>query len=259
MAQRRYGPTRGAGVAVIEKDGDKTIEPAALGWVGYAGLLEKGKPGELIECQNATAFFKKCGSYIDDSVLPDNCRSYYKLANGAGGIFLVRVTDGNEAQAEITLYARYQAALTPMGKCKAHNGGRWGGKEQFFSGDVADVADITETTITTGITTWKTDQWKGGVVELEGVANKQYPIVGNTSAGVITVASDQTMDTDLDTGTETRYYLTLENETKAVSILLGDGEEKPDEEFSLTVYVDGVFVKKYPNLSTDPTHKRYWV
>jgi len=259
MTQRRYGPTRGAGVAVIEKEGDKTIEPAALGWAGYAGLLEKGPVSELIECQNATAFFKKCGSYIDDSLLPDSCRSYYRLANGAGGLFLIRVTDGNEAQAEVTLYARYFETLTPMGKCKAHNGGRWGGKEQVFSGDVADVADITETTITTGETGWKTDQWKGGIVELEGVANKQYPIVGNTSAGVITVASDQTMDTDLDVGTETRYYLTLENETKAVSILIGDGEEKPDEEFSLSVFVDGDFVKKYGNLSTDPTSGRYWV
>lgn len=259
MAQRRYGPVRGAGVAVIEKEGDKTIDPAALGWAGYAGILEKGKPGELIECQSATAFFKKCGSYINDSLLPDSCRSYYRLANGAGGLYLVRVTDGNEAQSEITLYARYHDVLTPMGTVKAHNGGRWGGKEQFFSGDVADVSDITETAITTGIATWKTDQWKGGFVELEGVSNKQYPIVGNTAAGVITVASDQTMDTDLGAGVETRFYLTLENETKAVSILIGDGEEKPDSEFSLSVFVDGVFVKKYPNLATDPTDPRYWV
>jgi hypothetical protein len=259
MAQRRYGPTRGAGVVTIEKEGDKTIEPGALGWVGYPGILEKGPVGELIECQNKATFFKKCGSYIDDSLLPDSAYSYYRLANGAGGIFLIRITDGNEAQAQIPLYARMGAVLTPMGTLKAHNGGRWGGKEARYSGDVVAVADIEETQITTGVTTWKTDQWAGGYVELEGVANKQYPIVGNTAAGVITVASDQTMDTDLDDGTETRYYLVLENDNKAVSFLLGDGEEKPDSEFSLEVYIDGDFIKKYPNLSTDPVSGNYWV
>lgn len=260
MAQRRYGPTLGPGVAVIEKEGDKSISPAALGWAGYAGILEKGPVGELIECQNKAAFVKKCGSYIDDSLLPDNCFSYYKLANGAGGIFLVRVTDGNEVKAQITLYARRDGLIaTPMGTIKAHNGGRWGGKEKRYFGSVASVSDIAETTITTGVTSWTTDQWKGGYVELRGVANKQYPIVGNTAAGVITVASDQTMDTDLGTGTETEYFLTLENENKAVSIMIEDGEEKPDTEFAISVYVDGDIIKKYPNLSTDPTNGRYWV
>lgn len=260
MVQRRFGPTRGAGVTIIEKEGDKTLQPAALGWVGYAGLLEKGPVGELIECPNRASFFKKCGSYIDDSLLPDSCYSYYKLANGAGGIFLVRVTDGNEVQAENTLYARKDGTLlTPMGTIKAHNGGRWGGKEKQYADNVSNVSNITETTITTGVT-MITDQWKGGYVILNGEPTKKsYPIVGNTSAGIITVAADSTMDTDLGASTDTLYFLYLENEGKEVSYVIEDGEEKPDTEFAISVYVDGDFIKKYPNLSTDPASSHYWV
>jgi hypothetical protein len=260
MAQRRFGPTRGAGTVIIEKSGQKSIELAPYGWCGYAGLLEKGPVGELIQCQSRASFLKKCGSYIDDSLLPDNCFSYYRIANGAGGLYLVRVTDGNEVQAEKTIYARKDGVIpVAMGKIKAHNGGRWGGKKQKYDGDVSDVADIDETEITTGITTWVTDQWKGGYVELEGVANTQYPIIGNTSAGVIQVAADQTMDTDLGAGSETGYTLFLDNDDKAVSFEIGDGEQNPDTEFSLSVYVDGEFVKKYSDLSTDPTSTKYWV
>jgi len=260
MTQRRFGPTRGAGVVIIEKSGQQSISPAPFGWSGYAGLLEKGPVGELISCQNKASFLKKCGSFIDDSLLPDNCFSYYKLANGSGGLYLVRVTDGNEVQAEKTIYARKDGIIpVAMGTIKAHNGGRWGGKKQKYDGDVSDVADIDETEIDTGVLTWKTNEWAGGYVELEGVANTQYPIIGNTSAGVIQVASDQTMDTDLGAGSETGYTLFLDNDEKAVSFEISDGEQNPDTEFSLSVYVDGEFVKKYSDLSTDPTSTKYWV
>jgi hypothetical protein len=260
MAQRRYGPTRGAGVAVIELEGDKTIEPGALGMAAYGGILERGPVGELIMALNKKSFSSKCGGLIPDSLLPDSCHDYYDLAAGAGGLFLVRVTDGNELPAELMLYAR-RSSLTPMGKVKAHNGGRWGGKAAKYTGDMpTDVAtDLDETTLNTGVATWKTDQWKGGSLQLEGVPNKTYPIVGNTAAGVVSVASDQTMLTDIGAGVEVRFYLFLENEDKMISVEIGDGEEKATEEFALTCYVDGVLMKKWPNLSTDPDSPRYWV
>jgi hypothetical protein len=260
MAQKRYGPTRGAGVAIIELEGEKGIEPGALGWCGYAGLLEKGQVGELIIAQNKNQFQKKCGGIISDSLLPDNAFDYYSNANGAGGLILIRVTDGNELQASMNLYARIGSALTPMGTLKAKNGGRWGGKENYLTNDMSAIGDLTNITLDTG-TTMKMDEWVGGYVELEDVPNKQYPIVGNDAAGVITVAADQTMLDDYNalSGASLRYYLSLANDGKALSILIGDGEERPSTEFSITVYVDGAFVKKYGNLSTDPSGARYWV
>jgi len=260
MAQKIYGPIRGAGVQIIEKEGDKTIEPGALGMVGYAGMFEKGMVNQLVFCQNKTQFLKKMGSYIADGQAPDACIDYYDGANGAGGIWLIRITDGNELPAEKTLYARYGSILTPMGTLKAKNGGRWGGKKAEYTNDVSASGDIAETALTTGVATWKADQWKGGWLELADVPNKRYPIIGNTEAGVISVATDQTMKTDYGSGTSLRYYLYLENEGKEVTFVIREGEEQPDAEFALDVYVDGAGpVVSWPNLNTDPTSARYWV
>jgi len=223
-------------------------------------LLLLGPVGELIIATNKTQFLKKMGAYTPDSMAPDCALDYYDLANGAGGLLLVRITDGNEVQSEMTLYAR-DASQTPMGTIKAANGGRWGGKEQFYTDDLALADDLTDTTMDTGVTTWTTDQWKGGYIELDELPNYRFPITGNDNTGLITVAADQKMKTlfDASGGGDLRYHLVLENEGKALSIEIGDGEEKPTEEFSLTVYVDGNYVKKYPNLSTDPNSSRYWV
>jgi len=258
MAQRRFGPTRGAGTAIIEKEGDKPIEKGALGWVGYAGILEKGQVGELIQCSNKTQFEKQCGSYIADSLLPDCCYDFFKTAAGAGGLYLVRVTDGNEVQAEITLYAR-KTSMAAMGKIKAKNGGRWAGKAKRYWNEVASSGDIAETALTTGITSWTKDEWKGGWLELEEVASTRYPIIGNTAAGVVTVAADQTMSTDFGAGTDLQYYLYLENESKEVTCEIRDGIENPTTEFGLYIYVDGDLELEYTDLSTDPTSNRYWV
>lgn len=264
MAVKRFGPTRGAGVAVVETEGEKGIEPGALGMVGYSGILEKGPVGELISCLDKTTFTKKCGGRIDDSQLPDACLDYYANANGAGGIHLVRVTDGNELQAEATLYARYESLLTPMGTIKAHNGGRWGGDERRYTADLDAAGDLTDITLqipAADAASFTTDEWAGGYIEIEDIPNVRYPIVGNTNTGLVSVAADQTMKTTYDDlgGSSLRFYLVLESEGKAVSYQIGDGEDAPDTEFSLTIFVDGVEVYKWANLNTDPASGKYWV
>ena len=261
MAVKRFGPTRGAGVAVIEQEGEKQIEAGALGIVGFAGITERGPTGELIECFSKADYLRKCGSYIDDGFLPDNAFDFFANANGAGGVLVVRVTDGNEVQAEIPLYARYGSLLTQMGTLKAHNGGRWGGKLKRHTDDLAAIGDLADTTLDTGSSAFTEDEWAGGWVELEDVPNVRYPIIGNTAAGVITVAADQTMRTDYDdlSGSSLRYYLYLENEGKAVSVLVEDGEDDPAAEFSIAALVDGDEVRRWSNLSTDPTSGKYWV
>ena len=258
MAQRRIGPIRGAGVGVIELEGDKPIEPGALGWAGYAGILEKGPVGELILAQSKSKFEKICGGIIGESLLPDACFDYYDLAGGAGGLALIRVTDGDELQAQATLYCR-KTTRSPMGTIKAANGGRWGGKEKKYTDDLAASGDLLNTTLDTKDAAMKVDEWKGGWVELEEVPNKRYPVVGNTAAGVVSVASDQTMKDDWGAGPGLRYYLYRDNDEKALSFEVRDGEENPTTEFGLFVYVDGDLANQWPNLSTDPTSSRYWV
>lgn len=273
MAQRRFGPTRGAGVAVIEKEGEKTIAPAALGWVGYAGILEKGPTDALIFAQNKKAFNRICGSYIDDSLLPDCCEDYYKIANGAGGIMLYRVTDGNELQSEITLYCRKPAGFdgsefhphVPMGTIKAHNGGRWGGKESAKC--LLCVDNPTPNTLVVSYPDdsemgWTKDQWKGAKLRLDGVDNVEFEVVESSVEDKATATLTLRPDIDVADYVPDPFSgmagIWLENDDKALSVLITDGEENPDSEFGLSVYVDGALVKKYPNLSTNPTSPRYW-
>lgn len=262
MAQRRIGPIQGAGVAVQELEGDKPIELGALGWAGYAGILEKGPVGELIQVLSKSDFLRKCGSYIPDSLLPDACFDYFETARGAGGLCLVRVTDGNEAKAEVALYCR-KKVRTRMGTLRAKNGGRWGGKDAKFTKDLSASNKLTATTLDTEeTTTWKTDRWVGGWVELAAVSGKRYPIIGNTTAGVIQVAADSTMLADWTAAadpTNLRYYLYLENSGKALSYEVRDGVENPGTEFGLYIYVDGVLNVFWSDLNLDPTNARYWV
>jgi len=259
---RVFGPIQGAGTQVTERDVERQIQAAALGWTAYASILERGTPNELIQTFSRTDMINKTGGLIADSVGPDSARHFFEGANGAGGLLLMRVTDGNELPSKVNLYAR-RSKLTKMGELEAHDGGRWGGYDDKHTAEVTVVGDINEITIETGITTWTTDQWKGGTVELEGVPNTTYPIVGNTDTGTITVASDQTMAADLAAGsdpTNKRYFLELNTPTGVgLRYELVDGAENPSTEFGLNIYLDGILVASWLNLSTDPTSAIYWV
>lgn len=258
---RVFGPKNAPGVRLEEQDGEKTIEPAAIGWVAYAGMTQKGRRGELSLCATKTEFRRRHGGIIPESLLPDAANDFYNLANGAGGIAVLPITDGNEVVASITLYARNPDTLTPMGRLDAYSGGRWGGKWKRYTNTIASSASVTNTVLTTGVT-MKTDEWKGGVIEFKDVANKQYPIIGNTAAGVITVAADQKMLADLTAAVATyaqRFYLKLDNEGVCLSAKIDDGETNGDSDFSIEVFVDGASVKKWGDLNADPASPRYWV
>lgn len=277
MAQKVYGPIRAAGTQITELEGEKPIEPGALGWVGYAGLLEKGPTDELIMLSNPDIAARRIGSYIDDGTCPDAIignHGFFSIAAGAGGVFAVRVTDGNEVQAQFNLYARKGDLLTPIGNLKAHNGGRWGGKLKRFTTLLNNVNQVAETVLSLGASedptvvesTFETDEYKGGYIQLGEVGEKQYKIVGNewnsgNSEWDFTVESDYTMATDIGaTPTDLQIFITRENEAKALSVEIKDGDENPDTEFGIYIYVDSVLSEAmWPNLSMDPASSRYWV
>jgi hypothetical protein len=265
MATRTFGAQRAAGSRIEEKSGQQSIQPGALGFVGYASILEKGNPGELIVCLSKADFFKKCGSIYPGTLGPDACEDFFTTANGAGGMLLVRVTDGNERVASLTLYQRNTTALAPMGRLDAINGGRWGGKEQRAFGTATLLADIDEATLQLPValaTDYETDELAGGYIELDAVANTRYLITGNTAAGLISVVSDSEMASDLAASaapSNYKFYLVLDNDEKALSVKISDGEENKDTEFSLQLLCDGDVVKTWGNLHTDPEEARYWV
>jgi len=260
MAQRRFGPTLAAGVVVVEKEASKPIEQAPLGVTCYFAVLEKGDMDKLIPTNGSRDLFRKCGTRLDDLSLvgPDACEDFWQHSQGAGELWLIRVTDGNERKSELTFWNRKEGAtLTKILKVTAHNGGRWGGKKNRLWNEVSGAGDITETTLTTGLT-MLTDEWVGGYIVLDEVPTKSYKIIGNTTAGVVTVEADATMKTDWTAGGggDLGYLLKLDNEGKALSVkFLEGGEDDPTNEYGIECYVDGALIKPFPNCNQDPTKK----
>lgn len=265
MAVRRFGPIRGAGTRVEEKEGEKTITPGAFGFAGYAAAFQKGPVGAMTIITSPTDFAKFYGGIFDGTLGPDAAQDYFSLANGAGGIACLRVTDGTEVASSLPVYARNSDANVPVGTIKAKNGGRWGGRESLLVNDLDLIGDLTNTTLQLPAAIaadLSTDELKDGFIELDAVSNTRYPIIGNTNTGLVTVAPDQTMLDDhvaAAAPTNLRFIAVVEDSGSNLAVRFGDGEEDSASEFSIEVFLDGVSVKKFGNLRTDPAHARYWV
>lgn len=280
---RRFGPTLGPGVGVTEEDAAQTISPSPFGVTVLVGRTEKGTPGEIIDCPKQRNFLTKIGSYTDDSELPDSAFDFYKYSGGAGRLYVVRVTDGNEVASIDALSNRLAGTgeyinratgafkKAPMLSVAAKNGGRWGGSERVTSFDFVIVGDLTETTLDTSQTMLE-DEWKGATLQLLGVGTKKYTVVSNDALGVVTVEADSKMVSDLasegPTNNAAVMYLDAQvravngpglvaGDRQALSLKWKDGEEDQNALFGLEVLIDGSVVRDYPNLSLDPADKWY--
>lgn len=279
MAQRRFGPVLGAGTAVIEKEAQKQITPGSLGNTGYIGILEKGPVGELIGCLKRGDFDKKCGGRIDESLVPDAAQDFWSLGDGAGELWCIRVTDGEEQDAAATFWTRHDDANTGSGsffngavaslKVEGKSPGMWAGGA-FHHEQAVLVADVTATTIDLGLGAGAlpVDIMIDAEINVEepygaGRAGP-YKVTGNTDEGVVSVESHNDVATDWPTTGADPSIVIIERQNvdrkdnpRHVSVMFGDGVENPLTEFSMTVYVNGAEVRTYENLSMDPTSGRY--
>lgn len=191
MVQRRFGPTQGAGVAVIEAETDKQIAPATLGVTGYVGICEKGPLDRLVRVAKKKEFEAQLGSYTSASQLPDSAFNFYNLANGKGELNIVRVTDGSALDAELILYNRDGEKRAPVLKVMAgyqgaSNPGRWAGKKRFVAKDYVSAA---ANTLTTGMSMLK-NEYQGAVLTLSALPGKSFVVASNDTAGVLTFNTD---------------------------------------------------------------------
>jgi hypothetical protein len=270
MCARRYGPTNDAGTVIIEEESEKTITPSALGSTGFAGILERGKIGELITCVSKRDMLRKTGGYIPDSLLPDNNQDFWDHSEGAGVLFLCRVTDGNEVKASLTLLDRSDPR-NPVMRFDTENGGGWGGRRDEAVLDLDAVpGDITDTTVTLPLAyIVAADYWKGATLTISEVTTKTYKVVSNTEgtgivAAILTLKADSTALTDYGAGTDKEVI--LENSSvdawgreRFVSVEIYDGELNPSTEFGCSIYVNGDLVRSYPDLNMDPNSDNYFV
>ena len=280
---RRFGPTLGAGVVVIETPPEKTITPAPTGVTCYVGQVERGDVGEIIACPTRSDFVRKCGGYLDGTQVPDSAFDFYNLGGGAGELFVVRITDGLEVASDLKVYGRktghgayagplvnpsYSEAPQLLMTLSAKNGGRWGGRKRSLSFSYDAGTQVTETTIATGVTMLK-NEFKDAMVTIAGVTSKSYKVLSNDTAGVLTVEADSTMLTDQGSTTGTQVgtvYLDNEDITfpasligtrKGLSVSFVDGQETGTGLFGMRVFLDDNLVLEYPNLSLDPAHQYY--
>lgn len=259
MGQKRWGPIRAAGVAIVEKEAERLLQPGALGVTGHLAILERGDEGVLISTFSKKQFLKKCGGRISDGFGPDCGLDFHDHAQGAGELHLVRVTDGTGRKSEVYTFGRG----TPMArvlKWTAHNVGRWGGRAKVVGGLwVTTATDLANTVLKTGKTFLK-NELKGGKVKLKAVSGKTYTIVSNTTDGDVTVASDSKMRAHYDAtlSSDKNYTIILENDKK-LGLVIDQGSRDPANEFSVYFYLDGELVKSYPDASMDPDSDVYVV
>lgn len=261
MAQRRFGPTRGAGTVIIEKESDASITPAALGVAGFTGIMQKGPIGKAFRSKTRTEFLFKGGNVIPESLLPDAALSFYRASNGAGEIWFNRVTDGSEKTAELSVFNRLASGALNV-KFKAGNAGRWGGKKNKI---VDEYASFTQTTVTlsnvpAGL---KLDELAGALVKFKALPGQSFKVESNDEAGVLQFASDVDLVDDLQGTTDALMEVDLSNDGNALAVLVKDGILKPSSEFGLEFYlIEGntsELVKVYDDLSIDPTASNYYV
>lgn len=260
MAQRRFGPTRGAGVVVIEKQSQPAIEPAALGVTAYTGIMQKGPVGKVFKAKTRNDFLFRAGSYIAQSLLPDSAFDFFKLSKGAGELWMNRVTDGSEKKSTLSLLNR-RAPRGSVIKVDAGNGGRWGGKKSLL---VDRYSAVTQTTLqlTTVPGTLKEDELVGAKVSFSAIPGKSYKVEANTVGGLLTFASDVTIVTDLAGSLNDLISVQLLNEGLGIAIQIREGTDKPTTEWAMDVYlVEGGIstkVKTFDNMSSDPVAGNYF-
>ena len=268
LAVKRYGPVLGAGTTLTEILAQKTIVPSPLGVVGWMGIMEKGPTDELIEVNGRLDYERKCGNTLPESDLPDNAFDFWDASGGVGKMFLKRITDGTERAAEFTFKTRETTGFgigywRNICKVVAKSGGRWAGAFNRVIGEITGSGDLTETTIDTGLTLLE-DEFAGGVLYMDELPSDTFEIVGNTTAGVVTVKSDSQLATKYGSGTDNGFVLFKDNvdelgRTKTLDCVWKDGARDPDNEFGLEVYWNGTKVLNYDNLSPDPNSDMYFV
>jgi hypothetical protein len=199
MAVRRWGPTLGAGVVVIEQQAEKLIEPSPLGVTAYLGATQRGEVGKLNTTLSKSQFSKKLGSYVSGFYTPDCGIDFWDHSGGAGELHVVRVTDGTEVAAEHTFFNRNSVGFAAAMKITAKSGGRHGGKRAALGGEATMASDLTETTLDTGLT-MLVNEWAGGYVTLDEITARA-PTKGGLFFGTTTTSQLQSRSA---TATKTR-------------------------------------------------------
>jgi hypothetical protein len=243
MADRVFGPIRGAGVQLTERRGQQAIIQGALGTTVMMGVLERGEEGDINAIPSSRALIRKVGKLLDqaDFGIPDfasldaplNAEHFWQHSEGAGQLFLLRVVpttndatnDDRPAKAEHAIWNREDIPKR-VGTLYAKNGGAWAGKRKVHLGmlegvpandfPAANQIQLYDTANSQPVQNlaMQRDEWRNAEVTLAGLPGYSYRVVENTSAGLLTLEADADVASDWgagetpgsETGTETETF-----------------------------------------------------
>ena len=259
MAQRSFGVTNAAGVRIVEKQAAASIEPSQLGTTAYTGILQKGPIGKMFRTKTKKEYAFRAGGRITGSFLPDAALARLSNGNGAGDLWLQRITDGTEKKASLSLTNRRGTRSIVMG-IFAGNGGRWAGKKQTL---VDNYDSITATTLqlTTVPADLKEDELEGALVNFNAIPGKSFKVIGNDELGMLYFDADIDLVTEIGASTDKLISVKLLNDGYAIAIRVEPGTLKPATEINLIIsFLEGNILteqKRFTNLSMDPTEGNY--
>jgi hypothetical protein len=299
MADRIFGPIRGAGTQVREREPERNIVPGQLGSTVFAGIFERGAEDDITICPSNRSRRRKMGGLLDpaDFATPSfasleaarAAKEFYDHSNGAGMEINLRIVpktndvsnDDRPDKATLQVYNR-EASPIQIGTLTAHNGGRWAGQRENFLGGITgsatlgsqdfplanqlQLADAAGAAL--AAKTLKRDEYKNGTLVIGGVSTT-YRIVSNSSTGLITLDADVDLPADWAAAgppagpdypvTLVRDNLNYRAEEKRLSVVWKDGTLDPTGTFGAQFLVDGDVLLDYEAMVMDQDDPRYWV
>jgi hypothetical protein len=290
MADRIFGPIRGAGTQVRERQPERNIVPGQLGSTVLMGVFERGAEEDITICPSKKSFLQKMGGLLDSADFnasafssleaPLASQHFWDHSDGAGFLTCLRVvprTSGvtDDHTPDKSYLAIFNRETNPvyLGKFIAHNGGRWAGERKQFLGiitgtpatDFAVASTIQLDGISAG--DMKQDEWKGALLTFsDALITASYTVVSNDEAGLLTFAADLDFEaiwndsgaSDIDVNIE-RDNLNYRGQEKRLTAQFKNGALDPVGRFGLQVTVDGTVFLDYEELSMDDASPYYWV
>lgn len=259
MVQRSFGVTNAAGVRIVEKQASASIEAAQLGTTAYTGVLQKGPIGKVFRTKTRKEFEFRAGGRITGSFLPDAALARISNGNGAGDLWLQRITDGTEKKSSLVLTNR-RGTRSAVLNIFAGNGGRWAGKKQTLI-DEYDTITANTMQLTTVPSSLKEDELAGAFVSFHAIPGKSYKVIGNDELGMLYFDVDVDLVTDIGASTDKLIAVKLENDGYAIAVRVEPGTLNPSTEVNMIVsFLEGNILteqKRYNNLSMDSTAGNY--
>jgi hypothetical protein len=190
-------PPGTSGVEVTVSEPIAGAEQSPLGTTLIAGAYQWGPVDEVIEHSGKPDFNALRGKPFAEDHAALCCEHFYAMADGAGRVLTLRLTDGNERQGALSVYGRdvqeNKRLLSESGVpiramyVQGAYSGKRGGHEAFLAGRVADlsVPFSTAGTFDTG-RTMLVNEYVGATLKMDSIV-RSYRITGNTAAGLLSI------------------------------------------------------------------------